>query len=56
MKESKGFDLLEKLEEGMKLTYERLIAYKRLKKSPLVVFKDGKIVELNAEDLPDKID
>ena len=42
----------EKLKRGLELTYERLIEYKKAKKSPLVVMRDGEIIEISAEDLP----
>jgi len=41
-----------KIKKGLELTYQRLIEYKKMKNSPLVVMKDGKIVEVSADDLP----
>ncbi len=37
----------EKIIKGLELAYQRLIEFKIRKKSPLVVSKNGKVVELN---------
>lgn len=44
-KEHKEFK--KKLEVGLKLAYERMIEFKKYKKSTIVVERDGKIVELD---------
>jgi argonaute-like protein implicated in RNA metabolism and viral defense len=36
----------EKLMKGLNLAYERMLEFKRYKKSKVVVFRDGKIVEI----------
>ena len=40
-------DLRELIREGLVKTYERLVEYKRYKNSPLIISKDGKIIELD---------
>lgn len=41
-----------KLARGLEMSYERLVAFKRYKKSPLVVFKDGEVIEIPPEEIP----
>jgi hypothetical protein len=50
-KEIKKSDLIEKLDRGLKLTYERLLASKKASGGTLVFMKDGKIVKVKASDL-----
>lgn len=38
-----------KIVKGLELAYRELIEFKKSKKSPLVVVKNGEIVELDAE-------
>lgn len=45
-------DQTDKIMEGMEIAYKRLIEFKKYKKTPVVIFKDGKVVELD----PHKID
>jgi len=40
-------ELKEKLKIGFQLAYERMIEFKKYKKSTIVVERDGKIVELD---------
>lgn len=40
-----------KIIEGLERAYQRLLEFKRYKKTPIIVDKDGEIVELS----PDKI-
>jgi hypothetical protein len=51
MKEEKDKSLEEKISEGLKLTKEKLLEFKKQKNSPLIVSKDGEIRELS----PDKV-
>lgn len=44
-KEYKEFSL--KLQAGLNLAYERMIEFKKYKKSTIIVERDGKIVELD---------
>jgi len=37
--------------KGLEAAYSKLIEFKKIKKSPVIVSKDGKIVELNAENM-----
>jgi hypothetical protein len=39
-------DFDEKLMKGLKLAYERMLEFKRYKKSKVIVYRDGKIVEI----------
>ena len=43
-------DLEEKVKLGLEMTYERLIEFKKQKNSPLVISKDGQIVEVYVGD------
>ena len=36
----------EKIIAGLELAYQRLLEFKKQKKSPLVIMKDGKIVKV----------
>jgi hypothetical protein len=42
-------DLENKILSGLKLTYKRLIEFKKQKKSYLVIMKDNKIVKIKPE-------
>lgn len=39
--------LTEKIQQGLKLAYERMIAEKRKNNQQIVVMKEGKIVKIN---------
>jgi hypothetical protein len=43
--------LRDKILVGLKLSYKRLIEFKKIKKSELIIMKDGKIVKIKPEDL-----
>ena len=47
----KQIELRNKILLGLEKVYERLIEFKKLKKSDLVILKDGKIVRIKPEDL-----
>lgn len=54
MKEDKEMiELRDKIIEGLKLSYKRLIEFKKQKNSVLVVMRGGKIVKLKPEELID---
>lgn len=40
-----------KIIEGLEKAYKKLIEFKKYKKTPIIVYKDGKVVEI----YPDKI-
>lgn len=42
----------QKIVKGLELAYERMIEFKKYKKTPLVVSIDGKVVEIAPEDAP----
>lgn len=48
-------DLIKKESElilrGLELAYEKLVKFKKAKNSPLVVSRDGKIVEIPANEI-----
>ncbi|MGD1839349.1 MAG: hypothetical protein ACFB0B_00400 [Thermonemataceae bacterium] len=37
----------EKIREGLELAYRRMIAFKKYKGTPVVVIRDGKVVEVD---------
>jgi len=41
----------DKIIAGLELAYKRLIEFKKYKKTPIIVSKDGKIIELNPEQI-----
>lgn len=45
----KSDDLKERILYGLELTYIKLLEYKRMKKSDLVVIRDNKLVKLKVE-------
>lgn len=45
-------DEVQKIQRGLEKAYEKLVAFKRYKNSPLIVSRDGKIVEIPPEDIP----
>ena len=47
MDESKFREEQEKIVKGLELTYKRLIAFKKSKNSPLVVSKNGQVIEVD---------
>ena len=44
-------DNIEKIIEGLEIAYKRLIEYKKYKKTPLIVLREGKIVEVSPESI-----
>ena len=48
-KDSKNAVLREKIIFGLEKTHEKLIEFKKQKKTPLVVMRDGKIVHVMPE-------
>lgn len=42
----------EKILRGLEKAYEKMMEFKRYKKSPLIVMKDGIIQEIQPEDIP----
>lgn len=44
-------DNSDKIIKGLERAYKKLIEFKKYKKTPIIVFKDGKVVEI----YPDKI-
>ena len=47
----KHIDRKTKILKGLELTYEKLIAFKKQKNTPLVVKRGNKIVHIEAKDL-----
>lgn len=54
-KEAAMDDLSNKIIEGLEKTYEKLVEFKRYKKSPLVISRDGEIIEVSPEEVPPTI-
>ncbi|GGF42466.1 hypothetical protein GCM10011339_33690 [Echinicola rosea] len=44
---NKTDDTLDKIVQGLEETYKKMVEFKKQKNSPLVVYKNGKIVELS---------
>lgn len=42
----------DRIVRGLEESYRRLVEYKRQKNSPMVILRDGKIVELDPNELP----
>lgn len=47
---------LENFSKGMAEVYRKMVIFKRQKNSPLVVMKDGEIIEINPFDAPDTVE
>jgi len=43
-------DNSEKIIEGLEKAYKKLIEFKKYKKTPLIVLRNGKIIELSPEE------
>ncbi len=43
-------DLEDKVSKGLRLSYAKLLEYKKQKNSPLIVSKDGVIVQIKVDD------
>lgn len=41
----------DKIVKGLEETYKRLVEYKKRKNSPMVVLRDGKIEEVNPDEI-----
>jgi len=48
-KKDKQIELKEKVVKGLEKVYERLIEFKKLKNSELVIMQDGKIVKIKPQ-------
>jgi len=44
-------DTTEKIIEGLEMAYQEMIEFKKYKKTPIIVLKDGKIVELQPDEI-----
>lgn len=45
-------ELGKKLRKGLEKSYEKMVEFKKYKKTPLVVSQNGKIVEIPYQDIP----
>lgn len=45
-------DNVEKIREGLEKTYKKLIEFKKYKKTPIIISKDGKVVEISPYEIP----
>jgi hypothetical protein len=41
----------DKIIEGLEKAYKKLIEFKKYKKTPIIVSKDGKVVEINPDQI-----
>jgi len=41
----------DKIIEGLERAYKKLIEFKKYKKTPIIVSKDGKVVEINPDQI-----
>lgn len=55
MKKDNLNELCGKIEEGLKLSFEKLIAFKRYKNTPLIFSENGKIIEVSVDDIERKL-
>jgi hypothetical protein len=44
-------DNFEKIKKGLEESYKKLIDFKKYKRTPIIVSRDGKIIELSPEDI-----
>lgn len=44
-------DNSEKIIEGLEIAYRKLIEFKKYKKTPIIVSKDGKVIEINPNNI-----
>ena len=44
-------DNSERIIEGLEIAYKKLIEFKKYKKTPIIVLKEGKIVEISPEKI-----
>ena len=44
-------DNSDKIIEGLEKAYQKLIEFKKYKKTPIIIYKDGKVVELQPEKI-----
>ena len=42
----------DKIVKGLEETYKRLVEFKKQKKSPMIVIREGKIVAVNPNEIP----
>lgn len=45
----------DKIIRGLELAYEKMIEFKKSKNTPLVVSKNGKVVEIDPHEAPQKV-
>ncbi len=44
-------DLEAKIVKGLNLSYKKMIEYKRRKKSPVIISRNGKVLEVSADSI-----
>jgi len=44
-------ELVEKITKGFEIAYQKMLEFKKSKNSPVVLFRNGKIEEVRAEEL-----
>ncbi|SKC14353.1 hypothetical protein [Alkalitalea saponilacus] len=44
-------DNIERIKEGLEKAYKKLIEFKKYKKTPIIISKEGKIIEVSPENI-----
>ena len=53
MKNEESFqDLKEKIIKGLEEAYRKMVIFKKQKNSPLIISRNGKVIEVKPEDIP----
>ena len=53
-KKAQIIEMRNKIIEALELSYQKLVEFKRYKKSPLIVAKNGEIIEIEPEKIKPK--
>ena len=48
-------ELKEQIEQGLKISFEKLIAFKKYKKTPFIFSRNGEIIEISADEVEQEI-
>ena len=51
-KKKAAIELSDKIVDGLELAYEKMVEFKRYKKTPLVISRNGVIIEIPPEEIP----
>ncbi|MBT2557267.1 hypothetical protein J7E24_05690 [Hymenobacter sp. ISL-91] len=42
----------QRIQEGLDIAYENMLAFKRYKKTPVIIVRDGQVVAVSPDELP----